>query len=821
MSLVITLRPTAKQLEDLPQFIYKTWNQIETKQFPLENTTINDGPILNGIKFEDTPINLQETKVAILKLLLPKQSSIDINNMINNQNFDSINDFDISKWHCGLDLFEDPNSFDNNLFVKLNDGGASAPGYAVASVNKMSFIPNNNNNKQWSNEFQFNNMKVFANQYESINSLVCIGDFKILYLTKGSPIRYFINNNNDNDPTNINPHDNVIQHENEIIVLLPNNSFTLFSYGFNLLEFVELMKINSNKNDSIDNFQINNNREFNELPQIPNNQDFILNNILDLPNDINNQNSLDTNKINDLTTTTNIDNQNQISFDNRNFSSPKFLLPNLTNYTTTINNSNNNILAPKPLTNSQNDIIPLREENSRINIQDATPKQFIDQLSTTTTTLNNNNTGTTTNNNNNFYFLNSTSTPCTPLNTILTPLTNINTNNSIITHGSNLNISITNSNLINNNSKKIYSPINLNLDNEPFVPKSNNPPSHNSTINLISTTNLLNNDSSNNNNNTSNNNPSSFLDSSIPSLTTINSPSINRSSINSNNLNISSTVDTNNNSNNYLDNISKSNNNNNIRSFNDSPKINNNIQTNPFNITTNSNQNDILNPTLPGYNNIPNSYSTYFSLNNNNTNNNNNNNNINNAITDSIISLRNRFSPSFNRKNSTSSFYNSSNNNNSLEQSQQISLDTNNLKKYTNANISSFEKDTLPMIAPNENSFGFPTSVQRNCDDFSNRKINFTATPSHLLKKTFRKNKFTVEKLSTFSQPHSPQKFKDKSFVCSNCEKGFSSTHHLTRHQRTVHMNVKPFNCPKCGKKFKRRDHVLQHLNKKIPCITP
>lgn len=57
-----------------------------------------------------------------------------------------------------------------------------------------------------------------------------------------------------------------------------------------------------------------------------------------------------------------------------------------------------------------------------------------------------------------------------------------------------------------------------------------------------------------------------------------------------------------------------------------------------------------------------------------------------------------------------------------------------------------------------------------------------------------------------------------KLFKCQICKRIFSSGHHLTRHKKCVHSNVKPYACPRCDKRFKRKDHVMQHLQKKQAC---
>lgn len=57
-----------------------------------------------------------------------------------------------------------------------------------------------------------------------------------------------------------------------------------------------------------------------------------------------------------------------------------------------------------------------------------------------------------------------------------------------------------------------------------------------------------------------------------------------------------------------------------------------------------------------------------------------------------------------------------------------------------------------------------------------------------------------------------------KTYKCCICNRQFSSGHHLTRHKKCVHSNLKPYPCPKCDKRFKRKDHVMQHLQKKQTC---
>ncbi|XP_076063981.1 uncharacterized protein LOC143038542 isoform X2 [Oratosquilla oratoria] len=57
----------------------------------------------------------------------------------------------------------------------------------------------------------------------------------------------------------------------------------------------------------------------------------------------------------------------------------------------------------------------------------------------------------------------------------------------------------------------------------------------------------------------------------------------------------------------------------------------------------------------------------------------------------------------------------------------------------------------------------------------------------------------------------------DRNFVCSHCEKTFTTKASLVRHLRT-HTGETPFACPYCGQNFKEHGTLSRHLKKKIPC---
>eukprot|EP00794_Sanderia_malayensis_P012791 gene12791-14102_t len=50
-----------------------------------------------------------------------------------------------------------------------------------------------------------------------------------------------------------------------------------------------------------------------------------------------------------------------------------------------------------------------------------------------------------------------------------------------------------------------------------------------------------------------------------------------------------------------------------------------------------------------------------------------------------------------------------------------------------------------------------------------------------------------------------------RSFVCKTCNKGFTRSHHLRRHE-LIHSGHKPFKCTICGRAFNRSDHLNLHL---------
>ena len=50
-----------------------------------------------------------------------------------------------------------------------------------------------------------------------------------------------------------------------------------------------------------------------------------------------------------------------------------------------------------------------------------------------------------------------------------------------------------------------------------------------------------------------------------------------------------------------------------------------------------------------------------------------------------------------------------------------------------------------------------------------------------------------------------------RTFVCRTCNKGFTRSHHLRRHE-LIHSGQKPFKCTICGRAFNRSDHLNLHL---------
>ncbi|RKP00778.1 hypothetical protein CXG81DRAFT_7760, partial [Caulochytrium protostelioides] len=51
-----------------------------------------------------------------------------------------------------------------------------------------------------------------------------------------------------------------------------------------------------------------------------------------------------------------------------------------------------------------------------------------------------------------------------------------------------------------------------------------------------------------------------------------------------------------------------------------------------------------------------------------------------------------------------------------------------------------------------------------------------------------------------------------KKHACATCGKAFSTSGHLSRHERT-HTNIRPFKCPVsgCSSRFSRHDNMIQH----------
>lgn len=54
------------------------------------------------------------------------------------------------------------------------------------------------------------------------------------------------------------------------------------------------------------------------------------------------------------------------------------------------------------------------------------------------------------------------------------------------------------------------------------------------------------------------------------------------------------------------------------------------------------------------------------------------------------------------------------------------------------------------------------------------------------------------------------QPCRDRRFVCSCCQKGFTSSRSLETHMR-VHTGERPYGCPQCGKRFTQSGHLKTH----------
>ena len=60
-------------------------------------------------------------------------------------------------------------------------------------------------------------------------------------------------------------------------------------------------------------------------------------------------------------------------------------------------------------------------------------------------------------------------------------------------------------------------------------------------------------------------------------------------------------------------------------------------------------------------------------------------------------------------------------------------------------------------------------------------------------------------------EAHRRAHFKEKIFVCGECQRGFVEKSQLTRHQR-IHSDDKPFECSFCEYKSKRKDKLKLHV---------